>query len=47
VQQAIGGDPVGGLTYAFGAPIAADVGLGTFAAGIELAALLGATGYSI
>jgi hypothetical protein len=47
VQQAINGDPVGGLTYAFGAPIAADTGLGTFAAGIELAALLGATGYSI
>jgi len=47
VQQAISGDPVGGLTYAFGAPIAADTGLGTFAAGIELAALLGATGYSI
>jgi hypothetical protein len=47
VQQAISGDPVGGLTYAFGAPVAADTGLGTFAAGIELAALLGATGYSI
>jgi PE-PPE domain/PE family len=47
VQQAISGDPGGGLTYAFGAPIAADAGLGTFAAGIELAALLGATGYSI
>jgi hypothetical protein len=47
VQQAISGDPVGGLTYAFGAPIAADTGLTTFAAGIELAALLGATGYSI
>jgi hypothetical protein len=47
VQQAINGDPVGGLTYAFGAPIAADVGIGTFAAGVELDVLLGATGYSI
>src|SRR5580693_9514319 len=47
VQQAIGGDPVGGLVYAFGAPVAADAGLGTFAAGVELAVLLGATGYSI
>jgi hypothetical protein len=47
VQQAINGDPVGGLTYAFGAPVAADVGLSTFAAGVELDVLLGATGYSI
>jgi hypothetical protein len=47
VQQAINGDPVGGLTYAFGAPVAADVGIGTFAAGVELGVLLGATGYSI
>src|SRR5271169_1188751 len=44
VQQAINGDPVGGLTYALGAPVAADVGLGTLAAGFELDVVLDAAG---
>jgi PE-PPE domain/PE family len=35
VEQAVNGDPVGGLAYAFGAPVAADVALGTLAAGFE------------
>jgi hypothetical protein len=35
VEQAVNGDPVGGLVYAFGAPVAADVALGTLAAGFE------------
>jgi len=47
VQQAISGDPVGGLTYAFGAPIAANVGLTTFAGGIELLVILNATGLDL
>jgi hypothetical protein len=36
IEQAINGDPVGGLTYAFGAPIAADLGLVTLEAGFVL-----------
>jgi PE-PPE domain/PE family len=36
ITQAINGDPVGGLTNAFGRPIAADVGLVTLAGGFEL-----------
>ncbi|BBZ50075.1 PE-PPE domain-containing protein [Mycobacterium heidelbergense] len=35
VQQVINGDPTGGLTYAFGAPVAADVALATLAGGFE------------
>ncbi len=42
VQQAINGDPVGGLIYAFGAPVAADTGIVTLAAGFELDAILDA-----
>lgn len=42
VQQVASGDPVGGLIYAFGAPVAADVGLVTLAAGFELDAILDA-----
>jgi hypothetical protein len=42
VQQVISGDPVGGLVYAFGAPVAADAGLGTLAAGFEIDVLLNA-----
>jgi PE-PPE domain/PE family len=47
VGQAIGGDPVGGLTYAFGAPVAATVGLTTLAAGFELDVLLDAAGLDL
>jgi len=47
VLQAINGDPTGGLIYAFGAPIAADVGLVTLAAGFETEVLLGALGLSL
>ena len=36
VQQAINGDPIGGLVYAFGAPIAADTALLTLFGGFEL-----------
>jgi hypothetical protein len=39
VQQAISGDPVGGLVYAFGAPIAADTALYTLFGGFELRVL--------
>jgi hypothetical protein len=42
VQQVISGDPVGGLVYAFGAPVTADAGLGTLAAGFEIDVLLNA-----
>jgi hypothetical protein len=42
VQQAISGDPVGGLIYAFGAPVAAETGLVTLAGGFEIEAILGA-----
>jgi hypothetical protein len=35
IQQAIGGDPTGGLVYAIGAPIAADTALITLATGFE------------
>lgn len=42
VQQVVNGDPVGGLVYAFGAPVAADTGLVTLAAGFELDAILNA-----
>jgi PE-PPE domain/PE family len=36
VEQVVNGDPVGGLVYAFGAPVAANVALGTLATGFEL-----------
>jgi len=42
VQMAIGGDPTGGLAYAFGAPIAADIAIGTLAAGFELEVIVNA-----
>ncbi|WP_176456306.1 PE family protein [Mycobacterium marinum] len=41
IEQAINGDPAGGLVYAFGAPIAANIALGTLAGGFELRAFLG------
>ncbi|QNI05182.1 PE-PPE domain-containing protein [Mycobacterium kubicae] len=42
IEQAIGGDPVGGLTYAFGAPIAANTALYALAGGFELNVLINA-----
>jgi len=39
IQQAINGDPVGGLVYAFGAPLAADTALFTLFGGFELRVL--------
>ncbi|MBW0015412.1 PE-PPE domain-containing protein [Mycobacterium sp.] len=42
IGQAISGDPTGGLIYAFGAPVAADVGLATIAGGFELRVIYGA-----
>jgi PE-PPE domain/PE family len=39
IQQAINGDPVGGLVYAFGAPLAADTALFTLMGGFELRVL--------
>jgi hypothetical protein len=42
IEQAINGDPTGGLIYAFGAPIAADTALVTLASGFELEVLVGA-----
>ena len=39
VQQAINGDPIGGLVYAFGAPVAADTALLTLFGGFELRVL--------
>jgi PE-PPE domain/PE family len=42
VQQAVNGDLIGGLAYAFGAPVAADVGLYPLLGTFELFVLLGA-----
>ncbi|MGO9153434.1 PE-PPE domain-containing protein [Mycobacterium sp.] len=39
IQQAINGDPVGGLVYAFGAPVAVDTALLTLFGGFELRVL--------
>ena len=39
MQQAINGDPIGGLVYAFGAPLAADTALLTLMGGFELRVL--------
>jgi hypothetical protein len=39
VEQVVNGDPVNGLIYAFGAPVAADVALGTLAGGFEFRVL--------
>jgi hypothetical protein len=47
IQQAIGGNVVGGLEYALVAPIAADTGLLTFLGGIELEVVLNALGVSL
>jgi hypothetical protein len=38
IEQVVNGDPVNGLVYAFGAPVAADVALGTLAGGFEAVA---------
>jgi hypothetical protein len=42
IQQALDGDPVGGLQYAIVDPFAADTGLLTLAAGFELEGVVGA-----
>ena len=42
VQQVVNGDRAGGLIYAFGAPLAADVALDTLAGGFEFRVLAGA-----
>jgi hypothetical protein len=47
IQQAIGGNVLGGLQYALVAPIAADTALLTMAGGFELEVLLGALGLSL
>ena len=47
IQQAIDGNVLGGLQYALVAPIAADTGLLTLAAGIELEVILNAFGISL
>ena len=39
ITEAINGNPIQGLTDAFGLPIAADVGLTTLAGGFELISL--------
>src|SRR5271163_2590372 len=39
VEQVVNGDPVGGLVYAFGAPLAADTALATIFGGFELRVL--------
>jgi hypothetical protein len=39
VEQMVNGDPVGGLVYAFGAPLAADTGLLTLFGGFEVRVL--------
>jgi hypothetical protein len=39
VEQVVNGDPVGGLVYAFGAPLAADTALATLFGGFELRVL--------
>jgi hypothetical protein len=47
IQQALGGNVLGGLQYALVAPIAADTGLLTFAGLIELDVILNAFGLSL
>jgi hypothetical protein len=47
IQQAIGGNVLGGLQYALLAPVAADTGLLTFLGGIELEVVLNALGLSL
>lgn len=42
ITQVVNGDPVGGLIYAFGAPVAADMALGTLAGGFEARVISGA-----
>lgn len=44
MSQAIGGDPIQGLVNAIGQPIAADVGLGTVAGGVEFLIFVNALG---
>jgi PE-PPE domain len=44
VQQAFSGDPVNGLIYAFGAPLAADTALATLAGGFEVEVIANALG---
>ena len=40
IEQMVNGDLLGGLQYALVAPVAADVALGTLAAGFELIVVL-------
>ena len=47
IEQAFDGNILGGLQYALVAPIAADTGLVTLAAGIELEVVLNAFGVSL
>ena len=47
IQQALNGDVLGGLQYAFVAPIAADVGFVSLSALIELEVILNAFGISL
>jgi hypothetical protein len=47
VEQVVNGDPIGGLVYAFGAPVAADVALGMLSGGFELEVLLDAAGFNL
>ncbi|OBA73217.1 hypothetical protein A5641_06165 [Mycobacterium sp. 1554424.7] len=42
ITQVVNGDPVNGLIYAFGAPVAADMALGTLAGGFEARVIAGA-----
>ncbi|OBK53248.1 PE-PPE domain-containing protein [Mycobacterium sp. 1081908.1] len=42
ITQVINGDPVDGLIYAFGAPVSADMALGTLAGGFEARVISGA-----
>ncbi len=44
ITQAVGGDPVNGLIYAFGAPLAADTALVTLAGGFEVEVIANALG---
>ena len=47
IEQAINGDVLGGLGYAFVAPFAADTGFLTLAGGIELEVILNGFGFSL
>ncbi len=47
IEQAINGDPIGGLVYALGAPLAADTGLVTLLGYFELEVLLSGAGIRV